>query len=74
MIFKHPTTVFCTEKYRTGKASQMILLEHEKKYSVLELEYASQIQKRCLVLPAVLSKGQILKEDQVLYAANCISN
>lgn len=75
MIFKHTLQIFnnVIEKYRTGKASQMILSQHGKKYSVLEPEYARQRQKRCMFLSAVLRKDQILK-DQVLYVANCISN
>lgn len=45
----------------------------EKKFSVVEPQYARQRQKSCIFLSAVLSKGQILK-DQVLYAANWITN
>lgn len=71
MIFKRTLQIFnnATEKYRTGKASQMIHSQHGKKYSVLEPQYTRQREKSCMFLSAVLSKGQILK-DQVLYAVN----
>lgn len=60
----------CTEQEKHLKLSFHSM---EKNYSVLEPQYARQRQKNCMFLSAVLSKGQILK-DQVLYTANWISN
>lgn len=73
-IQTYPTLFLqCFWKVQNRKSiSNDPLTAWKKKYSALELEYASQIWKRCMFLPAVLSKGQIMKEDQLLYA-NCIS-
>lgn len=84
----HQINPLCTSDIQTyptvflqcyGKAQDRKSISNDPstvwKKSIFQLQYrVSQIQEGCMFLPSILSKGHILKDNQVLYTANCPGN